>query len=86
MHVTVTSKQITVFYEAILSAVNDSKNVIFFSLNITLNTNETILPGDHGRPRTSDGRMRLARVITYLLRYRFDNFANENNRNPPPHR
>ena len=41
-----------------------------------------ILAGDQRWPRTSGGRLRFARAITYLLRHRFGNFVKGNKRNP----
>ena len=41
-----------------------------------------VLAGDQWWLRTSGGRFRFARAITYLLRHRFGSFVKENNLNP----
>ena len=40
-----------------------------------------VLAGDQWWPRTSGGRLRFVRTITYLLRHRIGNFGKGNKRN-----
>ena len=40
-----------------------------------------LLAGDQWWPRTSGGRLRVVRAVTYLLRHRIGNFVTGNKRN-----
>ena len=42
---------------------------------------ETVLAGDQWWPRTSGGRLRFLRAITYLFRHRIGKFITGNKRN-----
>ena len=62
--------------------VDSYSNSLLFSVELYRCCTKTLLADDQWWPRTSGGRLRFARAITYLLHHRFGSFLKGNKRKP----